>query len=297
MKYLSHVYVCLIIFLSSCSNSKPDPSEEWIQLFNSKDLTGWDIKIAGHPMNDNFNNNFYVKDSLLKIDYSGFQKFNREFGHLYYKEPFSYYRIRVEYRFTGQQLQGGPDYAWLNSGVMLHSQSAASVGINQSFPVSLEMQLLASDEKHKRTNGNLCTPGTEVDMKGSPVRSHCINSSSTSSFANEWVTAEAIVLGDSVIQHIINNEVVLTYEHPRVGGGFVNNDLTWTGGGFGADSLSWIQKQGTPLKSGYIALQAESHPLEFRKVELLNLEGCMDPAAINYKSYFVKADNSKCKYR
>jgi hypothetical protein len=30
--------------------------------------------------------------------------------------------------------------------------------------------------------------------------------------------------------------------------------------------------QGTPLREGYIALQSESHPVEFRKVELLNLE-------------------------
>jgi hypothetical protein len=297
MKHLSFFYLSLCILLTSCTTSGHDDSEEWMQLFNKKDMTGWDIKIAKHALNDNFNNNFYVKDSLLKIDYSGYQKFNGEFGHLYYKEPFSYYIIRVEYRFTGQQLDGGPDYAWLNSGVMVHSQSAASVSINQTFPVSLEMQLLASDEKQKRTNGNLCTPGTEVSMKGSLVNSHCINSSSKNSFVNEWVTAEAIVLGDSVIHHIINGDTVLTYEHPRIGGGFVNNDLTWTRGGFGADSLSWAQKQGTALRTGYIALQAESHPLEFRKVELLNLEGCMDKSALNYKSYFIKADNSKCKFK
>jgi hypothetical protein len=297
MKYLNILSVGLCFLLAGCITAGNDNSEEWIQLFNRKDLTGWDIKIAKHPLNENFNNNFYVKDSVLKVDYSGYSKFNGEFGHLYYKEPFSYYIVRVEYRFTGQQLQGGPGYAWLNSGVMLHSQSAASLSLNQSFPVSLEMQLLASDEKQKRTNGNLCTPGTQVSMKGSLVNSHCINSSSKTSMVNEWVTAEAIVLGDSVIHQIINGDTVHTYEHPQIGGGFVNNDLTWTSGGFAADSLQWIQRQGTPLKSGYIALQAESHPVEFRKVELLNLEGCMDKSALNYKSYFIKADNSKCRYK
>jgi hypothetical protein len=299
MKHFSITCLFFAVALAGCSPGKKNlpEKEEWIQLFNKKDLSGWDIKIAKHPLNDNFNNNFYVKDSILKIDYSAFQKFDGEFGHLYYKEPFSYYKVRVEYRFNGQQLQGGPDYAWLNSGVMLHSQSASSLGINQTFPVSLEMQLLGSDEKQKRTNGNLCTPGTQVNMKGSLVNSHCINSSSKNNMADEWVTAEAVVLGDSVIYHIINADTVLTYEKPRVGGGFVNNDLTWTRGGFGADSLSWMQKQGAALTSGYIALQAESHPLEFRKVELLNLEGCMDKSALNYKSYFIKADNSKCKYK
>jgi Domain of Unknown Function (DUF1080) len=297
MKKLIVLFSGLCILMTSCVTSGHDNSEEWIQLFNRKDLTGWDIKIAKHPLNDNLHNNFYVKDSILKIDYSSFQKFDGEFGHLYYKEPFSYYILRLEYKFTGQQLNGGPDYAWLNSGVMVHSQSAASLGINQTFPVSLEMQFLASDEKQKRTTGNLCTPGTEVNMKGSLVNSHCINSSSKNYPANEWVTAEVIVMGDSIIHHVVNRDTVLTYEHPRVGGGFVGNDLTWTWGGFGADSLSWMQKQGTALKTGYIALQAESHPLEFRKVELLNLEGCMDKTALNYKSYFIKADNSKCKYK
>jgi hypothetical protein len=271
--------------------------KEWIQLFNNKDLTGWDIKIAGHDLNENFNNNFYVEDSILKVDYSRYKKFDKEFGHLYYKDPFSYYIVRVVYRFTGKQLEGGPSYAYLNSGVMLHAQPAASLSKNQSFPVSLEMQLLASDEKQQRHNGNLCTPGTEVSINGQPVAAHCIDSKSKNSYLNEWVTAEAVVYGDSLIRHIINGDTVLTYEKTRVGGGFVNTGMTWTTGGFAADSTLWIKQDGTPLASGYIALQAESHPLEFRKVELLNLEGCMDPKAINYKSYYIKPANTQCRYK
>jgi len=294
-------FIFFIYVLSLVSCKQPDTvsvsQKDWVQLFNGKDLTGWDIKIAGHDLNENFNNNFYVKDSILKVDYSGFKKFDAAFGHLYYKEPFSYYIVRVVYRFTGKQLEGGPSYAYLNSGVMLHSQSAASVTKNQSFPVSLEMQLLASDDKEKRHNGNLCTPGTEVSMNGQPVQAHCIDSKSKNSYLNEWVTAEAVVYGDSVIHHIINGDTVLTYEKTRVGGGFVNTGMTWTTGGFAADSLEWIKKDNTPLATGFIALQAESHPVEFRKVELLNLEGCMDPKAINYKSYFIKAANSTCRYK
>ncbi len=292
---------CLFsLFFFAFSSSTPvnnASKKEWIQLFNKKDLTGWDIKIAGHDLNENFNNNFYVKDGILKVDYSKFKKFNGEFGHLYYKDPFSYYIIRVEYRFTGQQLDGGPSYAYLNSGVMLHSQSAASLSKYQSFPVSLELQLLASDEKQKRHNGNLCTPGTQVSVAGQPVAAHCIDSKSKNSYVNEWVTAEAIVYGDSLIHHVIDGDTVLTYEKIQVGGGFVNTGMTWTTGGFAADSSLWIKKDGEPLSTGYVALQAESHPVEFRKVELLNLEGCTDPKAINYKSYFIKPDNSKCRYK
>ena len=293
-------FICLIYLLSLASCKQPvdvSAQKDWVQLFNGKDLTGWDIKITGHDLNENFNNNFSVQDGILKVDYSGFKKFDSAFGHLYYKKPFSYYIVRVEYRFTGKQTEGGPSYAYLNSGVMLHSQSAASVTKNQWFPVSLEMQLLASDDRVKRHNGNLCTPGTEVNINGQPVEEHCIDSKSKNSYLNEWVTAEAVVYGDSVIHHIINGDTVLTYEKTRIGGGFVNTGMTWTTGGFAADSLDWIKKDGTPLASGFIALQAESHPVEFRKCELLNLEGCMDPKAINYKSYFIKADNATCRYK
>ncbi|MBL7739412.1 MAG: DUF1080 domain-containing protein [Chitinophagaceae bacterium] len=297
MKYLLLISVSVSIFFLSCTGpAKQDLSEEWVQLFNKKDLTGWDIKITKHELNDNFNNTFRVEDSILKVDYSGYTKFDGEFGHLYYKEPFSYYKIRIEYRFTGKQLEGGPGYAYLNSGVMLHSQGAATLGRDQSFPVSFEMQFLASDTARKRTTGNLCTPGTYVSMNGKPVFDHCINSSSPNYPADQWITAEAVVYGDSVIHHIIESDTVLTYNKPQIGGGFINTTQPWINFGFGADSLNWIQKENTVVSSGYIALQAESHPLEFRKVELLNLEGCMDKKALNYKSYFVKTDNSKCRY-
>jgi len=301
MRNLPFIALILLLISFSCTSPAGSPNdgadkEEWQALFNGKDLSGWDIKITGHALNDNLNENFKVQDGVLNVDYSKFSNFNNAFGHLYYKQPFSYYKIRVEYRFTGKQLAGGPSYAYLNSGVMLHSQSAASVTLNQWFPVSLEMQLLASDDKQKRTNGNLCTPGTMVSMNGSPVNDHCIDSKSASSYLNEWVTAEADVYGDSLIRHLINGDTVLTYEKTRVGGGFVNSGMTWTSGGFAADSLEWIKKDNTPLSTGYIALQAESHPVSFRKVELLNLEGCMDKRASNYKSYYVKPNNSSCKY-
>jgi hypothetical protein len=75
---------------------------------------------------------------------------------------------------------------------------------------------------------------------------------------------------------------VLTYTKPQLGGG--------------VKTPIFAGRDGELLNEGYIALQAESHPTEFRKVELLNLVGCMDKKAKNYKAYFVKADNSQCKY-
>lgn len=92
------------------------------------------------------------------------------------------------------------------------------------------------------------------------------------------------MLGDSLIRHIVEGEVVLEYGGPQIGGGVVN----------GFDPA--VKQEGKRLREGYIALQSESHPIEFRKVELLNLVGCRDPKASNYKSYYVQSDASQCKY-
>jgi hypothetical protein len=288
----------IVVIFASCTSEKEVASkEEWVPLFNGKDLSDWNIKIAGFDLNDNAYNTFYVKDNMIIVDYSKYEKFTQQFGHLYYKQPFSYYKVRVEYQFYGKQLTGGPSYAYLNSGVMLHSQSAASVGKEQTFPVSLELQLLACDSILKNHTGNLCTPGTMVSMKGKLIPDHCIDSNSPYLDKDEWVTAEGDVYGDSVIHHLINGDTVLTYEKPIIAGDFVNNDFNFTNGGFSADSAHWIQSENMPLSFGYIALQAESYPIRFRKIELLNLEGCMDKKALNYKSYYIKADNSTCKYK
>jgi hypothetical protein len=286
----------ILILLTGCKPAGDSSKEEWTPLFNGKDLTGWDIKIAGRDLNDNLNHNFKVADGVMKVDYSEFPRFDGDFGHIYYYEPYSYYRVRLEYKFTGRQLDGGPSWANMNSGIMLHSQSAKSLDKNQAFPVSLEMQFLASDEKDKRHTGNLCTPGTEVYQKDQRVEAHCIDSDSEYYPLEQWVKAEAVVLGDSVIHHIINGDTVLTYQRPHISELFVGKDNTWAFGGV-SDSLRWIQKKDMSLGEGYIALQAESQPVEFRKIELLNLKGCMDPKALNYKSYYLKQDNSKCQYK
>ena len=56
-----------------------------------------------------------------------------------------------------------------------------------------------------------------------------------------------------------------------------------------------MKPEGAPLGSGYISLQSEGHPLQFRRVSLLNLKGCMDPQSPNYKSYYVEDDPDACR--
>lgn len=259
-------------------------ASDWIQLFNGKDLTGWTPKITGYEVGENFANTFRVEDGVLKVAYDGYDQFNNRFGHMFYKDSFSYYRMVVEYRFVGKQCPGGPNWALRNSGVMIHGQPARTMKKDQDFPISIEVQLLGGDGTTPRTTMNLCTPGTNVVMNDKLVTTHCINSKSKTYHGEQWVRAEIEVHGDGTIKHIVDGEAVISYEMAQIGGGSVSNH----------DPA--VKRDGVLLRGGSISLQSESHPVEFRKVELLNLSGCMDTKAANYKPWYIKADNATCSY-
>ncbi len=259
-------------------------ANDWIQLFNGKDLTGWTPKITGYALGDNFGNTFRVENGVMKVSYDKYDNFNARFGHIFYKDKFSYYIVAAEYRFTGDQAPGGQGWALRNSGIMIHCQPPETMGKDQDFPISIEVQLLGGTGKGERTTANLCTPGTNVVIDGKLFTPHCLTSKSKTYDGDQWVRVEAMVLGSGVVRHIIDGKTVLSYEMPQVGGGSVSKYI-----------LS-AKVDGKLLEEGYISLQSESHPVEFRKVELLNLVGCMDPKAKNYKKYFVKADNGSCQF-
>lgn len=252
------------------NNAEKAPAEnagetgEWIQLFNGKDLEDWTVKISKHELNDNYANTFRVEDSVLKVSYEGYDDFNQQYGHMFYKQPFSAYLISVEYRFTGEQAPGGEGWAWRNSGVMLHGQSPESMKKDQDFPISIEAQLLGGDGVDERSNANLCTPGTNVEINGELYSDHCLSSSSQTYHGDRWVKAQMLVLADSIVKHIVEGDTVLAYEKPQIGGGSVNN----------FDPA--VKEDGKLLSEGYISLQSESHPIEFRKVELFDLEPYLD---------------------
>jgi hypothetical protein len=254
--------LCLFLASASCgyaTEKDKAAKDRWISLFNGKNLDGWKVKITGHKLGDNYGNTFRVEDGLLKVSYDQYDKFDGKFGHLFYEEKFSHYRMRLEYRFVGDQVPGGPGWATRNSGVMIHGQSPESMRKDQNFPVSIEVQLLGGNGKAKRTTGNLCTPGTHVVMDNKLITRHCISSSSKTYHGEQWVTMEIEVHGDGVIKHIVNGQVVLEYESPQLD----EKDK---------DAKKLIVGDNKILHEGSISLQSESHPVEFRKVEILPLE-------------------------
>lgn len=251
--------VCVVLMLMSCTVRKTKETTNWISLFNGKDLADWTIKIKDHPLGENWGNTFRVEDGVMKVRYNAYDSFKRQYGHIYYKQPFSYYLLVVEYRFTGEQAKGGEGWAFRNSGAMLHCQPPQTIAVDQDFPISLEMQLLGGNGKDPRTTANLCTPGTNVVLNDKLFTPHCVNSTSKTYHGDQWVHAEALVLGDSVIRHIVERDTVIRYSKPQYDG----NDTWVKQAGFSGGGL---------IAGDYISLQSESHPVEFRKVRLFNLE-------------------------
>ena len=277
IRIISYISGLLMLAGVACGDTSenqntPDiPEDEWVELFNGEDLEGWDFKITGAELNENYNNTFRVEDGLMKVRYDEYDEFTGQFGHIFYEEPFSYYRLKVEYRFVGEQAPNGPEWAFMNNGIMFHSQSAETMELDQGFPTSIEFQLLGGDGENERPNGSICTPGTHVEVEGELVTDHCIGSDGPTHHGDQWVTAELVAHGSSKIQHIFDDEVVMEYANPQL-------------------------DEGQRISGGYFAFQGESHPTDIRSVKVLNLEGCMDEGASNYKDYYIKNDPYSCEY-
>lgn len=260
--------------------------KDWIQLFNGRDLKDWTPKFAHSDLGVNLHDTFRAEDGLLKVRYDKWDKFTDEFGHLFYREPFNYYLLAAEYRFVGDQVSPiapGLDWAIRNNGLMLHSPDPKTMMKDQDFPISIEVQLLGGLSNGKpRSTANLCTPGTNVVMDGQLVTRHCTNSKSKTYDGDQWVRVEVLVHGDELVRHMVEGQTVLEYTKPQIGGGSASP----------VDPK--IKVDGTPLTGGYISIQAETAPIDFRKIELLNLEGCMDQKSPAYRPYFVRSKPSAC---
>lgn len=253
---MRNILTCAVLSTCLCSSAwggeaasakvVAEVRQEWQSLFNGEDLTGWTPKFMGFDLGENPKNTFRVEDGILKVSYDEYEEWGNLFGHLFYESELSHYKLRVEYRFTGDQVAKGPGWAWRNNGVMIHGQSAVSMKKDQDFPNSIEVQLLGGDGKKERPTANVCTPGTQIFFQDKVDTRHCINSSSQTFHGDQWVTLEIEVHGGEKLIHRVNGKVVFEYQYPQL-------------------------DDGTLLESGTISLQAESSPTEFRKIELLDL--------------------------
>ena len=261
------------------------PASDWIQLFNGKDLKDWVPKLVGTPAGQDPYDTWSVKDSILWVDYKNYGgQFNGHFGHLaYQKRKFSYYVFHVESNHWGTPIAGAPDWGYQNNGVMFHSQSMESMGINQDFPDCIEYQLLGENNhlNSDKTTGNgttanMCGGGNTAIINGTRQSPQCFNSKHVQIDSSHWVVTEGLVLGDSVVKHMVSGNP----SRP------VDTVLTYTK----------IQHSGTglPMTDGYLAIQAESTPWKFKTIKVLDLEGCMDPKFATYRSYFIKSNPAAC---
>jgi hypothetical protein len=264
MKHLILILFTLILF--SCTTEKNRSGKypyketgKWEAIFNGKNLDGWVCKFAGEPLGENYKNTFRVENGILKVDYSEYKSFNNKFGLLFYNKKMSNYKIRVEYRFKGKQVPGSPKWAYKNNGIMIHSQSPQSMEKDQWYPVSIEVQLVGGNGKEKRPTAGVCTPGTNIKIGGKVVPQHCTPSLAKTYSGDEWVTVEVVVLNNTVIQHFVDGKKVMEYTDPTVGGGNGKPD-------------DYPVPDGTPLKDGYIVIQSEGYPTEFKKIELMKLK-------------------------
>lgn len=243
-----------LVLLAACQTGA---DRDWIALFDGESLNGWTPKIRGYPAGENFADTFRVENGAITVSYDGYDSFDDRFGHLFYETPYSRYRLRLEYRFVGEQAPGGEPWAWRNSGVMFHAQTPQSMPADQDFPISIEFQFLGGrDDGDTRPTAAMCSPGTEVDIGGRQATDHCMPADAPTITGDGWVQVELLVEGSERVVHFVGDDAVIEYGNLRIGGGVVN----------GFDPAA--KPDGEALGSGYIALQSESHPVQFRRIEL-----------------------------
>lgn len=256
------LFIPFVLLSSGCSSTSSSGESgygKWERIFNGEDLSGWQMKITGYDLNENYGETFRVEDGKMVVAYDQYDRFDGKFGHIFYKEKLSHYKLRLEYRFVGEQLPGAPDWAFRNSGVKFHAPPPEIIPRDQRLLVAVEAQLLGGNGEDERPTANVCTAGTHIEMDGKLITQHCTQSSSKTYHGDQWVKLEMEVYGNDKVIHHINGEKVLEYEKPQLD----ESD----------DFAQFLMAQGFPrmLSEGYIALQAESHPVEFRNIEIMRL--------------------------
>ena len=250
------IFTLALTAVAACATPTAQP--EWVSIFDGETLTGWTPKITGQELGADPNQVFRAEDGVLHGAHDAFAVFAGEFGHLYFETPLSHYRLRFEYRFDGEQTADGPAWAFMNSGVMVHAQAPETMRVDQPFPISIEAQLLGkTDAQPNRTTANMCSPGTHVVIADTLMKRHCVSSQTPAAGAGDWVAFEIEVQGGTLIRLGINGAEALRLTDPQ----YDTND----------SDVVRLSLSGA-VEAGYFALQAESHPVAFRNIELMRLD-------------------------
>lgn len=254
MKQVTLLLLVLPLFFQSYTDSKTP--KKWVRLFNGKDLNGWTPKIAGHQPGENYGNTFRVDSGMLRIRYDQYHGFNNTFGALYYNKKFSNYRLKVEYRFVGDTAAGAPSWGYRDGGIQYHCQAPNTMDLNQPFPVCLEYNLHGGNGTEDRPTGEICANGMFVEINGKRNTSYCTLPSVKRTFhGDQWVTAE-IEVRNGKITHYVNGEKILEFDNARYDSA-------------NAIGKTFIVNGNDMVNGGYISLQSNSSPMDFRKIEIM----------------------------
>jgi hypothetical protein len=227
-----------------------DP-EGWVKIFNGTDLTGWVPLIHKSAYNVDTYKTFRADPvtHVIKVTYEDYPdgSFDERCGVLYYNKFLTSYRVRLTYRFLEPQAKNPVGWGKNNSGLMLFGLDPSKVTGDPMFPPLIEVQLLGTPSSGGPTSPNICTPGGITLAKQTGI---CGDNSTKvpAPPAADWtsVEAEVHVNGDSkIFQYPEKTKPVVTISGPSY--------------------------QGKPVTGGYLSIQSESQPVEFKDIELIEL--------------------------
>ena len=205
--WASRVAVATIALCAASCTAMPQGGEDWQPLFDGKTLTGWTPKIRGFPLGENYRDTFRVRDGAIVVELRQVRPVRRTLRPPVLQDAIhGPYRLRFEYRFLNAHPADTPAWAIANSGVMIYGEDPKGMAVGDSFPVSVEAQLLGQAPGQERFNGNMCSPGTNVVMDGQLETTHCINSKTPSGPNEVWAEFEVEVGRDGTVTQKINGE-------------------------------------------------------------------------------------------
>lgn len=252
-----------LLLLASCASLPGGAQPHLHRIFDGKSLKGWVLKTTKYPLGENPHDMLTARDGVMRFSFDGFERFNGEYAVVYYDKPLRNYILQLDYRFAGRQAPGAPAWAKRNSGVMLFAQPPQTMTLNQSYPISVEDQLLGGLDNGSRQTLAVCMVDITVVINGAKPTGHCTPDVATRPPAtppplptfdgDQWVKLR-IEVKSGVAKSYANGILFNTISEPHVDA-----------------PHPWLSSQDAAAQPSYFALQGESDEVEFRNIELAEL--------------------------